>query len=184
MDHLLDEIDLDDLDLAAVQPQPQRPSAPARARASDAFVSTKKRIGSEPPSFLVGDGVDAWMRAMKKPAPVANQGNFSRAYRSFASQGEVSLPLAPVTGEGAENGSGGIEANPVYFYYHRTLSAALELAGSREPPASVSGNAAIKARLARLYLPVVAKDLKPHLQGQRDFEAARFPAIADVINRT
>ncbi|KAG5178100.1 hypothetical protein JKP88DRAFT_225795 [Tribonema minus] len=168
--------------------------APA-AKASDAFVSTKKRAGDlmagEPPSFLDELGATLWKELVVAPRgkPIApTQGPFSRAYRSFTAKGEgVTVHMGGAFEFDEDDAADRAPAPPdlekkaALRLYQSTLGAAVAAAGTVEPTMSTVSNVAMKARLTRLYLKQLAMDLKPRVASNPDFDPKRFPATAARI---
>lgn len=170
------------------------------AKASDAFVSTKKRtadlVSGEPPSFLDDSEAALWKELVVAPSgqPVApQQPPFSRAYRSFtvaseavtvhtgsggaAGDSEQASEKAPAPAKPAAN----LEKKAALRLYSSTLGAAVAAAGTIEPTMSTASNVEMKARLTKLYLRQLAVDLKPRVKRDPDFDAKRFPATAARI---
>lgn len=204
LDAMLDELDLDamielenkksaarDAAIEAKQKKKGGKGA-AKGKASSAFVSTKKKVDSlmsgSPPSFLDEAGAAQWKAAMGPPpmkCPPVRQQPFSNAYKSFSIKAEavtVHKGASANTEDDSISGSApAVVKQPALRLYQTTLAAAVAAAGTIEPTMSTTENIDMKARLTRLYLGQVAKDVRPRLSTCSDFSGERFPYTSAKI---
>eukprot|EP01084_Bolivina_argentea_P228191 385470_1 len=112
----------------------------------------------------MGANVDTGNPPPKVPLP------HSRAYQSFYESG-------------MQKDETKAQQTILQTCYGRALSSACKSAGTQEPPASTPGNEpAVTARLMKIYLKLLAKDLKG-IGSHPDFDPERYPETAAKIVR-